>query len=121
MNDQVETKEDKDGMLTVKYHPMERGMHELHVTTVASGSDLRMPLKGSPFKFFVDNAASGNVTAYGPGLSHGITGQPAEFTVDMKNAGAGALQCFYLLLSMTFQKHIGALENCQNCIPPSGK
>ncbi|KAL5112591.1 Filamin-A [Taenia crassiceps] len=91
VNDQVETKEDKDGMLTVKYHPKERGMHELHVTTVASGSDLRMPLKGSPFKFFVDNAASGNVTAYGPGLSHGITGQPAEFTVDMKNAGAGGL------------------------------
>ncbi|CDS40988.2 filamin [Echinococcus multilocularis] len=91
VNDQVETKEDKDGTMTVKYQPKERGMHELHVTTVASGSDLRMPLKGSPFKFFVDNAASGNITAYGPGLSHGVTGQPAEFTVDMKNAGAGGL------------------------------
>nr|CDS16181.1 filamin [Echinococcus granulosus] len=91
VNDQVETKEDKDGTMTVKYQPKERGMHELHVTTVASGSDLRMPLKGSPFKFFVDNAASGNITACGPGLSHGVTGQPAEFTVDMKNAGAGGL------------------------------
>ncbi|VDN96536.1 unnamed protein product [Rodentolepis nana] len=91
MKDQVEIKEDKDGMAKVQYHPKERGMHELHVTTVAPGSDLRMPLKGSPYKFFVDNAASGNVTAYGPGLSHGVTGQPAEFTVDMKNVGAGGL------------------------------
>lgn len=91
MKDQVEVKEDKDGMAKVEYHPKERGMHELHVTTSAPGSDLRMPLKGSPYKFFVDNAASGNVTAYGPGLSHGVTGQPAEFTVDLKNAGAGML------------------------------
>ncbi|VUZ47652.1 unnamed protein product [Hymenolepis diminuta] len=90
VKDQVEIKEDKDGMAKVQYRPKERGMHELHVTTAASGSDLRMPLKGSPYKFFVDNAASGNVTAYGPGLSHGVTGQPAEFTVDMKNAGAVA-------------------------------
>uniref|UniRef100_A0A5K3FCM2 Calponin-homology (CH) domain-containing protein n=1 Tax=Mesocestoides corti TaxID=53468 RepID=A0A5K3FCM2_MESCO len=86
--DAVETKENSDGTVTVNYCPKERGMHELHVTTSTAGCDVRMPLKGSPFKFFVDNAASGNVIAHGPGLSHGVTGQPAEFTVDMKDVGA---------------------------------
>lgn len=85
----VETKENNDGTATVNYHPKERGMHELHVTTATDNLGARMPLKGSPFKFFVDNAASGNVTAHGPGLSYGVTGQPAEFTVVMKDAGAG--------------------------------
>ncbi|VDD75477.1 unnamed protein product [Mesocestoides corti] len=89
--DAVETKENSDGTVTVNYCPKERGMHELHVTTSTAGCDVRMPLKGSPFKFFVDNAASGNVIAHGPGLSHGVTGQPAEFTVDMKDVGAGGL------------------------------
>ena len=45
---------------------------------------------GSPFKFHVDSLSSGYVTAYGPGLVHGITGEPANFTVATKDAGAGS-------------------------------
>lgn len=44
---------------------------------------------GSPFKFHVDSISSGYVTAYGPGLTHGVSGEPANFTISTKGAGAG--------------------------------
>lgn len=44
---------------------------------------------GSPFQFHVDNISSGHVTAYGPGLMHGVAGEPATFTIVTKDAGAG--------------------------------
>ena len=69
--------------MTVRYHPTERGMHELSVSYNGQ------PIPGSPFKFYVDSVGTGRVTAYGPGLSHGTTGQPAEFTIVTKEAGAG--------------------------------
>lgn len=46
---------------------------------------------GSPYKFHVDSIASGFVTAYGPGLTHGVTGEPCNFTISTKGAGAGGL------------------------------
>ena len=46
---------------------------------------------GSPFKFHVDSLASGYVTAYGPGLIYGVCGEPGNFTVSTKGAGAGGL------------------------------
>jgi filamin len=46
---------------------------------------------GSPFKFHVDSISSGYVTAYGPGLVTGVTGEPALFTISTKGAGAGGL------------------------------
>ena len=45
---------------------------------------------GSPFKFHVDSINSGYVTAYGAGLVHGITGEPCNFTISTKDAGAGS-------------------------------
>ncbi|KAJ6639385.1 Filamin-A, partial [Pseudolycoriella hygida] len=48
-------------------------------------------LLGSPYKFHVDSIASGSVTAYGPGLSQGITGEPCNFTISTKGAGGGGL------------------------------
>lgn len=48
-------------------------------------------LIGSPYKFHVDSIASGHVTAYGPGLVHGISGEPSNFTISTKGAGAGGL------------------------------
>lgn len=48
-------------------------------------------ISGSPFKFHVDSISSGYVTAYGPGLTHGVTGEPALFTISTKGAGAGGL------------------------------
>ena len=37
----------------------------------------------------MDAVNSGHVTAYGPGLSHGIVNEPAYFTIVTKDAGAG--------------------------------
>lgn len=39
----------------------------------------------------MDSISSGYVTAYGPGLTHGVTGEPALFTISTKGAGAGGL------------------------------
>lgn len=44
---------------------------------------------GSPLQFYVDVMNSGMVTAYGPGLCHGIVNKLATFTVVTKNAGQG--------------------------------
>lgn len=50
---------------------------------------LNWSVTGSPFQFHVDAVNSGFVTAYGPGLSHGVVNVPAEFTIVTKDAGAG--------------------------------
>ncbi len=39
----------------------------------------------------MDPISSGYVYAHGPGLSHGVSGQPAHFTIVTKDAGAGGL------------------------------
>jgi len=44
---------------------------------------------GSPMQFYVDVMNSPMVTAYGPGLCHGIINKLATFTVVTKNAGQG--------------------------------
>lgn len=87
-----------DNTITVVYHPTEPGMHELHVNTYSPvksndsrQSTIAMPLQGSPYRFYVDNISTGQVSAHGPGLSHGITSQPAEFTIITKEVGAGGL------------------------------
>lgn len=41
---------------------------------------------GSPYKFHVDTQASGCLTAYGPGLSAGKTGEACVFTISTKGA-----------------------------------
>lgn len=46
---------------------------------------------GSPLQFYVDYVNSGHVTAYGPGLTHGVVNKPAVFTVNTKDAGEGKL------------------------------
>ncbi|XP_055529815.1 filamin-A isoform X3 [Wyeomyia smithii] len=75
-----------DGTVSIKYDPKEEGVHELAVKY--NGEHVQ----GSPFKFHVDSISSGYVTAYGPGLIHGVTGEPALFTISTKGAGAGGLQ-----------------------------
>lgn len=44
---------------------------------------------GSPLQFYVDYVNCGHVTAYGPGLTHGVVNKPATFTVNTKDAGEG--------------------------------
>ncbi|XP_043200381.1 filamin-A-like isoform X5 [Amphibalanus amphitrite] len=83
--DAVVVQDNRDGTVSVKYEPKEEGVHELNVKY--NGEHVQ----GSPFKFHVDSISSGYVTAYGPGLIYGITGEPANFTVSTKDAGSGGL------------------------------
>ncbi|KAK7930469.1 hypothetical protein WMY93_006864 [Mugilogobius chulae] len=77
--------DNKDGTVTVKYAPVEAGLHEMDIKY----DGIHIP--GSPLQFFVDYMNSGNVSAYGPGLIHGTVNKPAVFTVDTKDAGEGGL------------------------------
>ncbi|KAF8782497.1 filamin-A-like isoform X2 [Argiope bruennichi] len=83
--DKPQVIDNQDGTISIKYDPKEEGLHELHVKY----NQEHIP--GSPFKIFVDSISSGFVTAHGPGLCRGIAGEPANFTIYTKNAGAGAL------------------------------
>uniref|UniRef100_A0A671Y2Z2 Filamin C n=1 Tax=Sparus aurata TaxID=8175 RepID=A0A671Y2Z2_SPAAU len=77
--------DNKDGTITIKYQPTERGLHEMDIKYEANH------IPGSPLQFFVDAVNSGVVTAYGPGLSYGMVNKAATFTVVTKNAGEGGL------------------------------
>lgn len=96
--------DNRDGTVSIRYDPREEGLHEM--TLKYNGEHVQGNLKifsesveiwnfllhpGSPFKFHVDCISSGYVTAYGPGLTHGVTGEPALFTISTKGAGAGGL------------------------------
>jgi len=74
--------DNRDGTVSIKYEPREEGLHELHVKYN------KEHVQGSPFKFHVDSISSGYVTAYGPGLTHGICGEPSNFHISTKGAGA---------------------------------
>ncbi|KAI5640019.1 hypothetical protein NE865_07590 [Phthorimaea operculella] len=74
-----------DGTVSIKYEPREEGIHELYVKY--NGEHVQ----GSPYKFHVDSIPSGYVTAYGPGLLNGVSGEPSQFTISTKGAGAGGL------------------------------
>ena len=77
--------DDGNGTLAIKYQPSEEGMHYLDVRY---NND---HVQGSPFKFHVTRPNNGKASAYGPGLTHGVCGEPALFTVSTKGAGAGGL------------------------------
>nr|XP_054595919.1 filamin-C isoform X3 [Nothobranchius furzeri] len=77
--------DNKDGTVTVKYSPTERGLHEMDIRYDGNH------IPGSPLQFYVDAINSGHVTAFGPGLSHGLVNTPAIFTITTKDAGEGGL------------------------------
>ncbi|XP_074063042.1 filamin-A isoform X2 [Macrotis lagotis] len=77
--------DNKDGTVTVRYAPTEAGLHEMDIRYDS------MHIPGSPLQFYVDYVNSGHVTAYGPGLTHGLVNKPAIFTVNTKDAGEGGL------------------------------
>lgn len=83
--DQPKVEDNRDGTVRVQYDPREEGIHELELKY--NGQHVQ----GSPYKFHVDTIASGSVTAYGPGLTHGTTGDPCNFIISTKGAGAGGL------------------------------
>ncbi|CAH8544199.1 unnamed protein product [Schistosoma turkestanicum] len=74
-----------DGTVTAQFQPNEPGLHELEITYNGQS------IPGSPFRFYVEAVGSGIVTAYGPGLSCGRAGEPANFTLVTRDAGAGGL------------------------------
>nr|XP_033814124.1 filamin-C isoform X2 [Geotrypetes seraphini] len=77
--------DNKDGTVTVKYAPVEKGLHEMDIKYDGNH------IPGSPLQFFVDAINSRHVSAYGPGLSHGMVNKPATFTIVTKDAGEGGL------------------------------
>ncbi|XP_067915420.1 filamin-C isoform X2 [Heterodontus francisci] len=77
--------DNKDGTITVKYAPIEKGLHEMDIKYDGNH------IPGSPLQFYVDAINSGHVTAFGPGLSHGMVNKPATFTIVTKDAGEGGL------------------------------
>lgn len=82
--DNPEIIDNRDGTVSVKYIPQEEGLHELGIKYNNEH------VQGSPFKFHVDSISCGYVSAYGAGLVHGITGEPCNFTISTKDAGAGS-------------------------------
>ena len=73
------------GTVAIKYQPSEGGLHYLDVNY--NGDQVQ----GSPFKFHVNQQNSGQAFGYGPGLTHGVCGEPARFDISTKGAGAGGL------------------------------
>ena len=70
--------DDGNGTVAIKYQPSEEGIHHLDVRYNQDH------VQGSPFKFHVTRPNSGKASAYGPGLTHGVCGEPASFTVSTK-------------------------------------
>ncbi|KAF7253753.1 Filamin-C [Varanus komodoensis] len=75
--------DNKDGTVTVKYAPVEKGLHEMDIKYDGNH------IPGSPLQFYVDAINARHVSAYGPGLSHGMVNKPATFTIVTKDAGEG--------------------------------
>ena len=81
--DKPDIDNNNNGTISVKYQPVEEGVHYLHVKF--NGDQVQ----GSPFKFHVNTVNSGKAYAYGPGLTHGISGEPSTFDISTKGAGTG--------------------------------
>lgn len=77
--------DNQNGTVSIQYEPREEGQHELHIKYNHEH------IQGSPFRFHVDSIQSGYVTAYGAGLTHGVAGEPSNFFISTKDAGAGGL------------------------------
>ena len=58
----------------------------------------------------MDELKSGNVTAYGTGLTHGISNEPCHFIINTKDAGAGKSQLFSRFLRFLCKISIDFVE-----------
>lgn len=97
-----EVQDDNSGTVAVKYQPTDEGMHYLDVKY--NGDQVQ----GSPFKFHVAGQNNGKAHAYGPGLTHGVCGELANFTISTKKAGAGGLN---LAVEGPSKAEINCLDN----------
>lgn len=88
VTEDAEIKEIEDGLYAVAFVPKELGVHTVSVRYK------EMHIPGSPFQFTVGPLRDGGahrVHAGGPGLEHGEQGQPCEFNIWTREAGAGTL------------------------------
>ncbi|XP_060713588.1 filamin-B isoform X1 [Tachysurus vachellii] len=99
---QPEIIDNKDGTVTVKYAPTEAGLHEMHIKF--NGTHI----PESPLQFYVNNANSPNVTAFGPGLVYGVANKPATFTICTEDAAEGGLD---LAVEGPSKAEIGCVDN----------
>ncbi len=74
-----------NGSIGLSYQPVERGPHSIDVRYDGDH------VQGSPYKFYAAPLDDNRVHAYGPGLTHGVCGDPAEFVISTRGAGAGGL------------------------------
>ncbi|KAM6979784.1 LOW QUALITY PROTEIN: filamin B a [Aplochiton taeniatus] len=76
----------KAGSSLVHYVPKEEGPYSVAVTYDGH------PVSGTPFPVEAQLPPDpSKVKAFGPGLTGGLVGRPAEFTIDTKGAGTGGL------------------------------
>ena len=76
-----------NGSVGVFYQPTEVGPHNLDVRN--NGEHVQ----GSPFKFYASPNDEGKVYAHGPGLSHAVCGDSANFVISTK--GKTVFLCKY--------------------------
>ncbi|XP_056130431.1 LOW QUALITY PROTEIN: filamin-B [Lampris incognitus] len=91
-----------DGTVTVQYSPTEAGLHEMHIKY--NGSHI----PESPLQFYVNQAGTPNVTAYGPGLVYGVANKIATFTILTEDAAEGGLD---LAIEGPSKAEISCLDN----------
>ena len=86
---------DDEKIISIKYDPKEEGLHEISVKgrTISENNESNEPILLAPvFKVYVDTMSGSEITAFGPGLTHGTAGEACYFTVNTKNCGPGGLQ-----------------------------
>lgn len=99
--------DNRDESVTIAYEPTEIGLHQLDVRYN------QLPVYGSPFRFYVHGPRWGQVIAFGPGLSHGISHNPCHFTIITKDAGAGKINFWWWNTSMLTAGEIAMLWHCR--------
>ena len=82
---------------------------------MAQAGDLISPQMSHPAEAApADRMNAGQVTAFGPGLSHGIAGQPCHFTIVTKDAGAGQQTNVDSVLAVALWSLVVSTHLCQH-------
>lgn len=86
-SDKANIVDNKDGTIKISYEPKEIGPHEILLRYNDE------PIDESPIIFYVDaiGTAKKKITAYGPGLTQGLVGEPCKFTINTGGLGSAKL------------------------------
>jgi len=79
--------DNKDGTVKISYEPKEVGAHEI---SLRYNDEI---IDEGPIVFYVDavGSAKKKITAYGPGLTHGLAGETNKFTINTGGLGSAKL------------------------------